>query len=263
MVFPIAALRCLKRLVEAASGRLCLLVSDLCPAEEPLESFDLELSSALFYMAIDVDVLGQYLDQFGPGLWRVSRSATLDTCLSVIGFDLSELRETQHAFSILMESFGPRGHRTIAALVARAGSALEPEQWLALAAMLRYDPRLLDESVGLVLGFASSNSLTPRQRQELVDVLSHMADNSYWIPAVADTLFNIGLILDEIGETEAAIGMFTTSLHTRAGAPETHFSLGLCQQSLGRTPEHARLVPADGGARPRGHVLARRCSCSD
>jgi tetratricopeptide (TPR) repeat protein len=256
VVFPIAALRCLERLVDAASGRLCLLVSDLGPAEEPVEDVDLELSSDLFYLAIDVDVIGQYLGRLGPGLHRVSRSATLDTGLSVIGFDPSELRETQHAFSMWVESFGARGHRTIAALVARAGSALEPEQWLALAAMLRYDPRLVDESVGLVTGFVSSEKLSPRQRQELVAALLHIADNTYRIPAAPDTLFNVGLILDEMDETELAIGMFTTSLQTMADAPETQFSLGLCLQSLGRYDEaldsFRRVVELDAR-----HVLAR------
>ncbi|MDP9074945.1 MAG: tetratricopeptide repeat protein, partial [Actinomycetota bacterium] len=256
VVFPIAALRCLRRLVDAGAGRLCLLASDLSTHEAPIGDVDLELVGGLFYLPVDLTVIGEYLGRLGRCWHRACQSEAFDTSLSIVGFGPDELRETEHAFSTLIDTFGPRGHRLVAGLAARVGRALQPEQWLALAALLRYDPRMLDESVTLVTAYASSGVLTAHQRRELMMALDRLADNTYWLPGQADTVFNIGVILHEFAEVEAAIAMFIRSLEAAGDSAETLFSLGLCQQSLGR---HAAAVDSFRRALaldPR-HVLAR------
>jgi hypothetical protein len=229
----------LRRLADAAGGRLCLLASDLGAGPGLLSSPEIQVNvgDGFFYLPVDLAIIGQFFAGLGPGLHRHLPAHNLDACLSVSGFEPDELCETRLAFSMSSEVYGARGRSAISSLLEHGGPTLGPEQWLAIATMLRYDSRYLDASVDLVGRWVEQDLLHPRLRQDVMAALRLFGAEIYWTPGSNDSYFNLGTILLELGDVKAALASYVLSIETCGPAAATFVNMALALRALDRRPE--------------------------
>lgn len=257
-LFPIAALRWLRRLADAAGGRLALLAADLgLRTTAPLQDLRVDVGAGLFYLPVDLDVIARYLRGIDAtaGLHRHRRSQALDTLVSVIGLEPAQLPETRLAAELFGERFGPRGQAALVELLGVAGPSMSPESWLALAALQCYDPRLLDASLPQLVRWAGADAFGVH-RPDLLTALERIQSNVYRLPGRPDTYSSLGRVLRELGELDWAVDCYERSVATAGPAPETSFAIALCHHGAGRADEartwFARTLELDDE-----HVLAR------
>jgi hypothetical protein len=239
LMFPVTALRVLRRLADAASGRVCLLAADLglgagLPTEPDMQ---VNKGATFFYLPVDISVVRRLFERLGPGLHRHRPAAYLDVSMSVAGFEPDELRETRFAFSASVEVFGPRGRAALTSLLDQSRIALAPEEWLALSALLRYDSLLLGSSTELISAWVQSGALRPHLRTEILGVLRLFGAEIYWTPGAPDSYFDLATMLQELGEFKAAVASYVLSIETVGPSTAAYINLAQALRALDRRPE--------------------------
>ncbi len=258
VMFPVSGLRALRRLADAGHGRLCLIASDLGPGGRLLAEPELQLGKgdSFFYFPVDFAVIGLFFSGLGPGVHRHWPATALDACLSVSGFQSDQLRETTLAFSSSLEAFGARGRSALSSLLEHGGAYLEPEDWLALASLGRYDSIFLHASVATISRWIRDDRLRPQVKRELIAVLRLFGAEIYWTPGAPDVYFDLGTVLHELGEIRAAIASYLRSLETAGPAVETYINLALALRTLGRGEAAMEALRDALGVDP-SHIVAR------
>jgi tetratricopeptide (TPR) repeat protein len=258
LMFPVTALRALRRLADAAQGRLCLLAADLGAGGKLVAAPELRIGTeaGFFYLPVDFSVIGQFFAGLGPGVHRHWPASTLDTFLAVSGFQPEQLRETCHAFSSSLETFGTRGRTAMTSLLEHGGQYLAPEEWLPLASLGRYDSLFLHASTETISRWIREDLLRPPLKLELVGVLRRFGAEIYWTPGAPDAYFDLATVLHELGELKAAIASYLLSLETVGPSVETYIYLALALRLLGRG-EAAMEALRDALAVDPSHVVAR------
>jgi hypothetical protein len=258
VLFPVVALRALRRLADSAAGRLCLLVSDLGLGRGLLAEPEMKVKAGggFFYLPVDLSIVGQFFGQLGPGIHRHRPATHLDTSLSVSGFDANELRETRHAFSTSAEAFGARGRAALSSLLERGGATLDPEEWLGLSAFVRYDSVFLDASTDLISRWVQAGILDPEIKREVIATLRLFGAEIYWTPGAYDTYFSLATILHELGELRAAVAAYVLSIETVGPSVDAYVNLALALRALDRRSEAMESL-RDALALDPSHVVAR------
>jgi tetratricopeptide (TPR) repeat protein len=258
VMFPVVALRTLRRLADAAQGRLCLLAVDLGmgPGLRSDPELQLRPDTGFFYLPVELPVIGQFFARLGPGIHRHLPATTLDASLSVAGFEPDELRETRFAFTSSLEAFGPRGRAAAASLLERGGAVLEAEEWMAMSSLLRYDSTFFTASVDVILGWIREDKLRPPVKRELLAVLRFFGAEVYWTPGAPDTYFDLGVVLQELADLKAAIASYVRSIETVGPSVETYVNLALALRALDRRADALEAL-RDGLAVDPTHIVAR------
>jgi hypothetical protein len=257
IMFPVTAIRALRRLADAAGGRLCLLASDLGTGSRATEpEIQVKRDSSFFYFPVDLSVVGRFFERLGPGIQRHHLTTFLDTGLFVAGFEPGDLRESAHAFSVSIEAFGTRGRKALGSLLEFGGPMLDPEEWLAIAARGRYDNRFLDASVELFPRWMRDQAVPPEIRRELVNALRLIGAEVYWTPGAPDTYFNLAIALHHLGELKAAVASYVLSIETVGPDPATYINLALALRGLHCRPEAMEAL-RDALAMDPSNVTAR------
>jgi tetratricopeptide (TPR) repeat protein len=114
---------------------------------------------------------------------------------------------------------------------------LEPEEWLALSAFVRYDSVFLDASVELVPNWVRAGVLDPHLRREVIAALRLFGAEIYWTPGAHDTYFSLARILHELSELRPAIASYVLSIETVGPSVGTYVNLALALRALRRRPE--------------------------
>jgi len=236
ILFPVTALRALRRLADAAGGRLCLLASDLGPGDRlaPEPELQVKRGASFFYLPVDFSVMGRFFQRLGPGIKKYRPSTYLDSALLVAGFEPDQLRETAYAFAATVGAFGVRGRKALGSLLEQGAANLEPEEWLAVANLSWYDTRFLDASVDLFGRWVRENALPPALHREVVSALRLFAAEIFWTPGAPDTYFNMATALATLGELKAALASYVLSIETVGPAAETYVNLALTLRALDR-----------------------------
>jgi Tetratricopeptide repeat len=258
VMFPVTAMRALRRLADAAGGRLCLLASDLGTGNRLVPEPELQVNREMsfFYLPVDFSVMGRFFRRLGPGIQKHHAATYLDTALLVAGFEPDQLRETAYAFSATVEAFGVRGRKAMGSLLEEGGVRLDPEEWLAVASLGRYDTRFLDASVDLFGRWVRAEVLPPALHREVVTALRRFAAEIYWTPGAPDTYFNMATALAALGELKAAVAAYVLSIETVGPAVETYVNLAIMLRALDRRSEALEAL-RDALALDPSHVTAR------
>jgi hypothetical protein len=254
----VTALRALRRLADAAGGRLCLLASDLGTGDRLVTEPELRVGAGagFFYLPVDFSVIGRFFAGLGPGVHRHVPASSLDACLAISGFHPEQLRETCHAFASSLGTFGARGRAAVNSLLQHGGHLLGPEEWLAVASWNRYDGILLHASVDTISRWIRDELIRPPVKRELVAALRLFGAEMFWTPGAPDAYFDLAIVLHELGELKAAIASYVQSLETVGPAVETYVNLALALRALDRG-EAAMEALRDALALDPTHVVAR------
>lgn len=231
--FPVGTLRCIRRLTEIANRRLLLIASDIGSARDdagrPSRHPELIFEQSFFYMPVDLQVIAQYVGQFGGDHHHQAGEQMLNTSVFTVGFGLEGMPETRQSLETFLDAFG---HATVYNLyehLNRTRPFLTVEMLLTFAASTRWDPHVLDNSIDFILQQVRAGRVSPATLARLSTVVEQFAGNFFHSPGARDTFFNAGMLLQEIGRYDRAVDFYGESIRYFGKAPSTLYNVGVCR----------------------------------
>lgn len=254
VVFPIAALRCLQRLLTLSGGRMLLLSSDKGYAtEEELcflgDSYVQHHDSVLSTM-VNFHAIGEYVrGRGGHAMVTTAKQVSLKTCAMLCGGSTDDFSDTLVSFQEHAEDFSPYDFYTHVTALRGSSAQLTVEQIQGVLKLSRFDPSVFfDYSQQLVDNAASAPEST---RYELGLMLERLWDHFY--PFGRDLPFEVARVYLALGRPLEALRYNEISLRLFGEHAVTLCNMAMCHyqaenldaallcldRSLGLDPEYS------------------------
>ncbi|MCU1280651.1 MAG: hypothetical protein JWM53_4197 [bacterium] len=260
--FPTAALRAIDALAALSGGQMLLLSADkgqsheatLARREEPALTVHGSFSLPVNYHAI-----GEYV-RLGGGkaMTAAQPHARLNVCAFTLGALPGDHVETALAFAQAVERVGPDDFYCLKKAIDPRVDEMSLEQLLAFVRLSGADMDVLLRCRPALSARAAE--ATAAQRRELGRVVTAAWAGHYAIDEARDVAFELGGLLCDVGEWEAALPLFEASLAQHGPDRATLFNLALCRTRTGQHVEALALVAALLGEDPSfddAHALRR------
>jgi hypothetical protein len=233
LLFPLAALGCLRHLAEIAGGRLLLLSGDkgYC-LPELLDGRDepgLTVHGSVSLM-VNYHVLGRWFaERGGEFLASTHLYSSLNVVAGVLGGPPAV--ETALAFDAAIERQGPDDFFDLKVSFGKPAEDLPLEQLVAWLRLSGWDANvLLDLWPALMKGAAEASGLL---RLEIYRAVHQVWDAYFPLQEARDLAFHLGVLLCEIECHGDALPFFHASAAVYGANPATVFNIGLCLYHLG------------------------------
>jgi len=236
LLFPIGSLRCLQNLRQLSQNELLVLATDK-GFTNYLNEYNLAdpyiAHHGSFSLLVNFHALGQYFKYWGGDCYYQMIQQNIASCAFIMGSKFKELPETYQALTAYFDHFGPGNLFNI-----YTDSKLKHKR--SLQALLGYlntslwDPEVFEQLAPLIAEQMSQSY--PREQSDLIAILPHIAANYYYIPKGCNTLFSIGLLLQNIGKYEAAISYYKQALLYPDSNEHftTYYNMGICSHALNK-----------------------------
>jgi hypothetical protein len=240
VLFPIAALRGLRRLAALAGGAMTLLSADRGSIHTPTylaeDGADL-LSHGSVSLPVNYHAIAAAARATGGRVLTPEgrhHSIAIMVSLPAPGDDFPE---TRLAFFQAIERGGPDEFFTLRRGLAPNYGALDARHLLALLRMSRWDPKILGDCA-LVL-ISTVRTLDAGLREAIADAVRLCCANHYRLELDHEWSRAIAALLFALGARAEALGLLEQVRLDNEGDARLHWDIGLCQAALGRTNEAA------------------------
>lgn len=234
LLFPCAAIRCLRDLSALSSGHLLLLSADkgYSRAEDLLGRGEPTISvHGSFSMMVNYHALGQYVrNQGGEVLHTARRHNSLNVCAFILGNPLGGTVETHQAYAAAIEQFGPDDFFTLKKGVEKTYDTMTLPQILALLRLSGWDANILLGCFPTLLDRV--DSLSERERQALYEAIRQVWETYFPIGEKRDLAFFLGMLLYGMAYYSEALGYFQHSLQFYGPDASTAYNIGMCHYCL-------------------------------
>jgi hypothetical protein len=229
VLFPVGAVRCLRRLLELGSPDVLLLAADRkeCAGPDPLGGLGrhgcVSLPVSTGPLAELFRRRGGLAIERGPGAGHLWVSAFLTRP--------ADHPEARRAFRGAVEPFGPGELLAIKRLVEAHGELLSLEQLVAAVRLSRNDAIVLSLSAAHLA--AQAGAMPVELRAELRAAVHAAWERLLPIGDEAEIAFGFGLLLYSLDAPAEAIPFYERSRAQQAPDAHTLFNLALCHCKLG------------------------------
>ena len=239
LLFPSAALHCLRTFARLSAGRLLLLSGDKGYSREAdlinREPPEIALHGS-FSMMVNHHALGQFvLRQGGQFLSTPHRHTSLDICAFLLGQPPGGYAETRLAYAEAIENGGPDDFYTLREGIRKHYNGFTLGELLAYLRLSGWDADLFLDCFPALL--EQSKSASPALREEFYWALQHIWDTYYPIGEWYDVAFCIGLLYHAWNYYHEALRFFQISLQLYGAEAATVHNIGLCYYALGQVEE--------------------------
>lgn len=235
LLFPVAALRCLRRLADLGGGALCLLCAD----KGEVDARDARLLGkggivvhGSFSLSVDFHAIAAYFRaRGGSALTTTFRQPSLALCVFLLDPDPTapgDHRELRLAYQQAIEDGRAQDLFTLNHAVPR--ESLSFAGLLSLLRLSRWDPQVLQSSLPFL--WARLEQATDAGRAELQRAVQRTWASYYHIGEPRDLAFDCGLLLYALDAYPEALGFFERSRALYGADPRTLWNLGLCHVRL-------------------------------
>lgn len=235
VLFPIAALKCIRHLRLLSNGRLLLLSADkgYIKEESFLRSVEPEMNlHGSFSMMVNYHAIAQYFqNQGGRALQTSHRDANLNICAFLLG-NAGGSVETQMAYHEAIEKGGPDDFYTLKRGIEKHYDDLLLEELTALLRLSNWDSKTFLDSFPALLNRVESASES--LREELYIAIQIVWENYYHIGEERDIAFCIAMLLYGMNYYLEALMYFDHSLRLYGPDPSTLYNMAMCHYSLGQ-----------------------------
>lgn len=238
-LLPIAALRCIRKLMKLANNRLFLISSDKGYSHvEEYENLNTPKITfhGSFSLMVNMDAIAQYFRTRGGNAFMQTPRSGLDSAVYYLGMDLADFPETSAAIDQYLERLSPADYFLYHRHMSDHFSNVELPMLLSHLKLTNYDPYMfsrLHRRIIDLLGQADSASL-----KHLLAILPRVAENYYYMPSGADTLFEVALVYHNLKDYDNAIHYYQASEDYFGQHFNLYYNIGLCLYYL-RRPEEA------------------------
>lgn len=228
LVFPIGAMRTIRRLSHMSGQRLLILSSDKGYTHED-ELFYIAGQYVQFHGALSTmtnyHALGQFVQHLGGHyLATTQRQMSLKTVAYLVGGTAEQFSDTIAFFKTNMDVFGPYDFYTLLNGVRNAAPNLSIDGVMELMRLSHYDPQVFFDYEKTLLDQAGNLSET--QRVELMMNLDKTWQNFY--PLGRDLPFELARVYLSLKRPREALRFNQTSMDMFGEHPVTFCNMGIC-----------------------------------
>jgi hypothetical protein len=235
LLFPSAALRCLRRLAALADGRMLLLSADRGGAGLPRARSSVPPSMSAhgsFSMDVDYDAIAELFHPGGGGGQSVNhQKGDLHVAAFQAGTHPEGHAETRVAFQRAMAHVGPDDFFDLRRRIQAPGERLDLDEIALLLRLSKHDPRILADCIPFLSAGLEGSADPPRA--EILEAVRRCWDNHYFIQERHDLAHDVAVVLYELGAYEEALARFADSTRTHGDARKRR-SVELCLSRLRR-----------------------------
>jgi hypothetical protein len=236
LLFPVTALRCLRRLSDLSGGRMLLLAADKGEVDaagaRALGRRGITVHGSLS-MEVDLHAVAEHFRQRGGAALTTSyrhTSLAVSACVEGVAHD-----ETRRAFARAVERAGPDDLFTL--WRAHGPDTRDPAALLSLLRVCQWD-------LDVLLSCAPRDRSVLREapapvRAELARAALRAWEGYYHVGEARDAAFDLGLLLFALGDVASARALFERSRALYGDHPRTLYNLGLCHGVEGHADEAA------------------------
>jgi hypothetical protein len=234
LVFPCAALRCLKRLHALAKGRLFFLGADKGYVREDavtrLQYPGVALHGSISF-SVNFHALTRYVADHGGRVLQTSRHCQR---LQTVGFLFGELSgdAATRAFDEALVRSGPDDYYALIKVIERAYPQMSFDQLLSFIRFSRWDPILFYGCAPVLRQRLADAS--DEQKAELLDVIDRVWQSYLPIGESEDLAFEVGALLEALDDPEAALRHFGVSREVHGATTRTALQMAICHERLGQ-----------------------------
>jgi tetratricopeptide (TPR) repeat protein len=267
-LYPIASLRCLQNLRKIAQDQLFLLATD--------KGYGHDLSACVnnpelvfhgsFSMMVNFHAIGQYFKQVKGDRYYQPGQQEITSCAFVFGQQFDNLPETRQALDAYFNHFGPGHLFSHYKHIQATQDQCDMPMMLAHLSVSFYDPQIFDQLLPQM--YKLLPQCTDSDIKELVAILPRVAANYYAMPAVPNTLFNIGKLLQTLAKYPLALEYYQLAKRYARHSSELNFNLAVCyhrlqdeQQAIGLMQTVVKAEPSNIQA--RGFLLKWQAAVSE
>jgi tetratricopeptide (TPR) repeat protein len=235
LLFPIGALRCVRRLIELSGERLLLLVSDKGYSRH-LDVFrhsepSIAVHDRCFSMMVNFDAIGAYFRLRGGDAVHQSAQQSILTSVFVIGAPLDALPETGLAISDWLHQVSPGNLFALHTQLAKPGTPHSLESIVATLRLFHQDPHVWQMYAELIPRLLQS--APPYAIRDLSEGMEEIAANTYLTPGGFDTFASVGLFFQDLNEHAKALSYYHRSREHFGQRTTTLYNMGVCHVALG------------------------------
>ena len=228
VVFPVGAMRTIRRLARMSGNRLLILSSDKGYTHED-ELFYINGQYVQFHGALSTmsnyHAMGQLVRSLGGHYLATNqRQMSLKTVAYVIGGSAEQFADTITCFRTQMDVFGPYDFYTLLNSVRTAAPNLPLEGVMELMRLSHYDPQVFFDYEKTILDAA--HGLSETQRVELMMSLDRTWTNFY--PLGRDLPFELGRVYLSLKRPREALRYNQLSMDMFGEHPVTYCNMGIC-----------------------------------
>jgi hypothetical protein len=247
LLFPHAALRCVRRLAALGGGPLLALIGDKGNDKDDITASDGGADGEGPYIArhgsISVSLNFHAFEELarilGGRMLRTSfRQADVVTAGLLLGAHPAGFPETSLAFRSAFEHQGPDDIYALRGALADDRGAADASSVLAIIRATGWDPRVVEKCLPLLARFAPDAD--DDTRNDLVIAVLRAYASYYSIGEDSDFPFDLGAFLYSVGEARHALAMFADSERALGATAETRWNAGLCHLALRETGDAGR-----------------------
>lgn len=235
ILFPVAALRCLRRLEAMSAGGLFVLAGDR-GAIEPGDLAEIGIRSfarhGSFSLNVNYHALAEYAVSRGG---RVLKTPHRQPDLTVSGFLLGRWAEaapeTAHAFDLAITRGGPDAVYSVRTGIESSYEDMDISQLLSLIRLTCYDVRVVADCVPALQKLLETTP--PPVRREVVDAIARAWANYYHIGEKSDIAYELGFLAQGYNGPKEALSLYEASIRLWGDRSSTQSNMALCHFALG------------------------------
>lgn len=236
-LFPISALRIIRKLERIAAGRFLLLSADrgYCTDDAlhtgngaPLLSHHGSVS-----LMVDYQILGEYVRSRGGAAWHPDRrAASLNVSAFLLDDEPGTYTATRRGYEQAIQAFGPDDLFSLKEGIEPLYPLLGIEPLLSFLRLCRWDYRRFLEMAPRLRELAGD--LSPTERRDIVEAAIRVWEAYVPLGEPTDLAFIIGSLLLELGYPRVALDFFRRSVSLCGETPGTAHHMGICYNQMGK-----------------------------
>jgi len=236
ILFPTAALRCIRALERLSGGPLLLLTGDKghasaaeLPGEEHAPSIAVHGSVSLM---VNYHAIGSYVRlRGGLALHPSHTAAHLTVAAYLLGGAHDGFRDTAAAYTRAIDDGGPDDVYTVKKALELHFDSLPPDQLLAFIRLCGWDAKIFLDVLPTLTACVANAPAT--LRADLRDAVERVWDSYFPIGESRDLAYGLGRLLYELGDYTGALTYFQHSLGLYELDAHRAYALASCHGVLG------------------------------
>jgi tetratricopeptide (TPR) repeat protein len=229
LLLPIGSLRCIQNLQQLSQSNLLLLATDKgysnhvadFNAQDPTIAWHGSVS-----LMVNFDAIGQYFKQCGGDFYYQTLQQEIVSCAFVLGQTFKTLKPTKHMLLTHFDQFGPGNLFNFYHHISATKHQCKLTTLLSYLNATLWDPQIFDELLPYILTLVEQSDETTVK--DLLLILPKIAANFYYVPGGANTLLNIGILLQKLGKYSEALNYFQQILQDPKQHVIAYYNMGLC-----------------------------------
>jgi tetratricopeptide (TPR) repeat protein len=237
LVFPIAALRCIRRLEKLCGGRLLLLSADkgYCREEElrQLSEPSMVTHGGCFSMMVNYHAFEEYfLRRGGHAMHPPHAAASINVSAFQLGLDAGRDVETKLAFNDSVVEAGPDDFFSLYKVLQNSAEQLTLEQILSYLRLSGWDHLIVIECFPVMMEHIRTSHVG--LLIELRQAVGRVWENYFPIREPHDLAFILGMLLSQMLCFSDALDFFIRSHQLYGPDKATWFNMAVCNLHLAR-----------------------------